>query len=221
MAKANIGDLAKHRGQLLDDLKEGRPDLRLPETAWPAIEGAVRRCRASMNADLDAEPKKKSKADLRSIISSTSKIIRRFSDMKGRQLRWIFLELGEYPAYRPKYAHERGSNFLEKYLNISHIINKAAKDALVPISRTKKFERNAASRLILELDALWQAIRGTSGLNDIKRSEGKYFKYLAFRLTKFTISQDISQEIFDQALKRARSGHSDESEASEQLKELE
>jgi hypothetical protein len=221
MAKANIGDLKEHRGPLLDALRDGRPDLRRLETAWPTIESAIRQYRTSLKADLDAEPKRKSKADLRSIIRSTSKTIHRLSDIKGRQLKWICLELGKYRVFKPKYkpASEKGFDILQTYLQLSKLINRAAEDALVPVSRNKKFERNAAKGLIIKLDALWQAIRGIPGLDYNKRKEYKYFKSFALMATNCANVQNISQTMFSDALRLARNGRSDESEASEQLKE--
>lgn len=222
MAKAKIDDLAKYRASLLDALRDGRRDLQRPEAVWPTIESAIGQYRTSLKADLNAEPRKKSKADLRSIISSTSKTIRRFTEIKGRQLKWICLELGEYRAAKPKYkrAHEKGFDILRRYIQLSGLINRSAKDALVPVSRKIKFERNAARGLIIKLDDLWRAVRGTDGLDYNKRKEYRYFKSFALMATNRANVQDICPKIFKGALRLARFDHSDESEASEQTKEL-
>jgi hypothetical protein len=95
---------------------------------------------------------------------------------------------------------------------------KSARDALKRINRKKNGVRSAISRLIVELDDLWQSIWEVSVLENINTQEEQAFKQFAFAVAIRASNRKISKDMFDTSLQLAHEGHSEDSEASEKSK---
>jgi hypothetical protein len=216
--KSNI--TTSDRNNLLREFGSGRSlGLKDLQKYWPNIEKAISRCRARIAKDT-ARDKNKSGRTMTQLSCSIQKNLYSIEHLTDREKKWLSLTLITSDIKNNRKKRMLGEEFLNRCIENFAAVSMAASIAAKALSRSRKIERSAASRLMDELYDFWGQTWGGPGIAPSDRKEKKNFEKFVLYAIQIATGHKLSNKSFEKVVKKFEAQPDEVSDASDEAEDL-